>query len=179
MTPQSVSPVILDDVAYNNYVVTMIPPFVSIVGAPWAVLPPGIHHATIREAEIALAFNARRREIFSGFLLATTALYDAGCSRVYLDGSFVTAKPIPGDFDACWDSSGVNPARLDPVLLNFEPGRKSQKAKFQGEFFPAHVPNAPGQTFVDFFQVEKYSGQAKGIISFDLSLDPQWMGRLR
>lgn len=157
----------------------MIPAFVSIAGAPWGVLPPGVHHATIEEAERAFAFNARRREIFGGFLMASTALYDAGCNRIFLDGSFVTAKPIPGDFDACWEAPGIDPNRLDPVLLNFEPGRKSQKAKFHGEFFPAHVPNAPGQTFVDFFQVEKYSGQAKGIVTFDLSLDPKWMGRQR
>ena len=27
----------------------------------------------------------------------------AGVEVLYLNGSFVTAKPDPGDYDACWD----------------------------------------------------------------------------
>ena len=36
--------------------------------------------------------------------------------RVYLDGSFVSAKLIPGDFDACWDEDGVDFDSIDPVF---------------------------------------------------------------
>src|SRR5579864_7933526 len=43
----------------------------------------------------------------------------AGCSRVYIDGSFVTVKREPGDYDACWDIDGVNVEALGSVFLDF------------------------------------------------------------
>ena len=57
---------------------------------------------------------------------------DAGCRTVYLNGSFVTSKTFPNDYDACWEEAGVDPAALDPVLLTFDPGRATQKAKYMG-----------------------------------------------
>ena len=35
------------------------------------------------------------------FEAAMVNLRDAGCKTVYVDGSFVTDKERPGDFDAC------------------------------------------------------------------------------
>ncbi len=61
---------------------------------------------------------------------------DAGCQTVYLNGSFVTAKEVPNDFDACWEEAGVDPTALDPFLQTFDPGRVTQKAKYLGELFP-------------------------------------------
>jgi hypothetical protein len=43
---------------------------------------------------------------------ALNDLRDAGCKRVYLNGSFVTSKDEPGDFDACWDPTGVDFERI-------------------------------------------------------------------
>jgi hypothetical protein len=88
---------------------------------------------------------------------------------VYLDGSFVTGKPEPGDFDVCWDPTGVDPSRLDPVLLDFSDGRKAQQEKYCGEFFPSSARADGRLTFVDFFQVDKLSGEAKGIARIRLS----------
>ena len=48
---------------------------------------------------------------------------------MYLDGSFVTAKEFPSDFDGCWDPDGVDGAKLDPVLLVYDNLRAAQKAK--------------------------------------------------
>jgi len=89
---------------------------------------------------------------------------------VYLDGSFITAKESPGDFDGCWDLNGVNPAQLDPVLLRFDPGRMAQKIKYGGELFPAAwiADQNSMLTFIDFFQIDKETGEAKGIIAIDL-----------
>jgi hypothetical protein len=64
----------------------------------------------------------------------------AGCKAVFLDGSFVTATAQPGEFGACWDMNGVNPDRLDAVLVEFDNGRALQKARFGGELFPAQLP---------------------------------------
>ena len=92
-----------------------------------------------------------------------------GCSTVYLDGSFVSAKLIPGDFDACWDESGVDVASIDPVLLDFAGGRANQKAKFGGELFPASLnADGLGTLFLEFFQIDKDTGSQKGIVALDL-----------
>jgi len=85
----------------------------------------------------------------------------------------VTGKPRPADFDSCWDPSGVDIAKLDPVFLLFENGRAAQKAAFKGEFFPSSMMcKDVGQTFVDFFQLDRFTGKQKGIISIPLSVDP-------
>ena len=119
-------------------------------------LPPGVHFTAWPEIQERLAFNPRRRRMSEGFRRACEDLRTAGCRLVYLDGSFVTAKEHPGDFDACWDIRNVDDALLDPVFLDFSHGRAAQKRRFLGEFFPAQLPEgATGRAFVDFFQVNK------------------------
>ena len=150
----------------------MISSHVDLAGSPWPVLPAGIHTATLSEVEARFATNAGRRRQFGGFVAALTNLRCAGCSRAFLDGSFVTAKPRPGDFDACWDPTGVNRALVDPVLLTYENHRAAQKAKVHGEFFPSTTPaDAVGTVFVDFFQVDRFTGSQKGIVVIDLTTD--------
>jgi hypothetical protein len=150
----------------------MIPPLVHLAGFPWAVLPPGIHQATLSEVAATYATNRWRRELYDGLVDASGRLQRAGCSRVYLDGSYVSKKPRPGDFDACWDPEGIDIAKLDPVFLDFENKRAAQKAIFKGEFFPSSMMCADvGATFVEFFQQGR-SGELKGIISISLKSDP-------
>lgn len=151
----------------------MIPPHVVLVGSPWAVLPPGVHAATLIEIKEQFVFNRRRRGQFGGLVEALGNLRGAGCQRAFLDGSFVTAKPQPGDYDACWDPDGVDVTLLDPVLLTFDDGRAAQKRKYLGEFFPSTVPaDAAGKAFLEFFQVDRFTGDAKGILRIDLPQDP-------
>jgi hypothetical protein len=91
------------------------------------------------------------------------------CRRAYLDGSFVTARDEPGDFDACWEIAGVDADLLDPVLLDFSNARAAQKERFGGELFPAEAVAVPdGTRFLDYFQRDKLTGDAKGIIAVDL-----------
>jgi len=96
------------------------------------------------------------------------ALLKAGCRKIFLDGSFVTEKTNPGDFDACWDCIGVDNAKLNPVFLDFSDGRKKQKKMYQGEFFPTHLSADGILPFLGFFQIDKDSGLAKGIICIKL-----------
>jgi hypothetical protein len=87
---------------------------------------------------------------------------------LYLDGSFVTDKESPEDFDGCWETEGVDFDRLDEVLLTFDPGRATQKAKYRGELFLADWRAEPlGTLFRDFFQRDR-DGNPKGIIVLDL-----------
>ena len=105
----------------------------------------------------------------TGFRAATENLKDAGCRTVYLNGSFVTSKAIPNDYDACWEEAGVDPTALDLVLLTFDGGRAAQKAKHLGELFPASViADVDGLSFLEFFQTDKETGSPKGIIAIDL-----------
>lgn len=105
----------------------------------------------------------------AGLKEALQALAAAGCRTLYIDGSFVTAKELPGDFDGCWDSEGVDGDLLEPVLLDFSNRRAAQKAKYGGELFPSVALADPaGNTFLDFFQIDKATGDAKGIIAIDL-----------
>jgi hypothetical protein len=82
----------------------------------------------------------------------------------------VSSKTLPGDFDVCYDTTGIDPERLDLVLLRFENQRAAQKAKFLGEFFPAHIPATPlpQPAYLEFFQLVKYSDRKKGILALDL-----------
>ncbi len=132
-------------------------------------LPPGIHRASWKAVASRFGTNPHRRKLLGGLRRALRALRTAGCRIVYLDGSFVTAKEWPADYDACWDVKGVNPARLDPVFLDFSRGRAAQKAKYEGEFFPAQYPEgASGKAFLQFLQIDKESGRRKGIVAIYL-----------
>jgi hypothetical protein len=155
----------------------MLPALISQPGAPWMVLPPGIHVATLEEVRTAFAINQRRRYLFEGLLMASFNLFAAGCLLIYLDGSYVTEKPMPGDYDACWDPQGVSRNDLDPVFLDFSNNRKAQKSKYRGEFFPSTLSNSSQQTFIEFFQIERFTGARKGIISINLIGDPMVVRR--
>jgi hypothetical protein len=156
----------------------MIPKLISLTGAPWPVLPPGVHRTTLLEVEATFAINRRRQRLFAGLVTAAGMLRYAGCRRIYLDGSFVTGKPIPNDYDACWDPVGVDPRTLDPVFRDFQDGRKAQKAAFQGEFFPSTIVEAGSRrAFLRFFQIERFTGLAKGVLSISLRTDPILVGR--
>lgn len=95
---------------------------------------------------------------------------DAGCRRVWLDGSFVTGKAHPGDIDACYDPVGVDVGLLHPALLDLSPGRPGQKAEFGCEFFPNIVEGGSGKFFVEFFQHDR-DGRPKGIVVIDMETE--------
>lgn len=118
--------------------------------------------------------------MFGGLADAAGRLLIAGCPQIYLDGSYVSGKPNPGDYDACWDPTGVDPARLDPVFLQFQDGRAAQKATFKGEFFPSSMMCTDvGETFVEFFQQDRFTGEKKGIVAILLSTDPLLTGKVQ
>ena len=110
-----------------------------------------------------LGWNTRRRRLLDGLADAVDLLKAAGCRRIWLNGSFVTAKEEPGDFDACWDPDDVDLDALDPILFDFADGRSAQKQRFGGEFFPNVIETASGLIFAEFFQHERDTGR-KGVV---------------
>jgi hypothetical protein len=135
-------------------------------------LPPGIHQATWGEVVARYGYTPHRLRLLAGLKTALDVLREAGCQRVYLDGSFVAAKEAPNDFDACWEIAGVDfdrLERLEPVLLEWRSRRATQKARFGGELFIAEsVGDRWGTPFLEFFQRDRATGAAKGIIALEL-----------
>ena len=129
-------------------------------------LPPGIHWTTWKEFVERFGTTQHRLRLIAGLKVAVDSLHAAGCQAAYIDGSFVTAKEVPNDFDACWDIEGVNPDLLDPILLKFDDGRLAQRIKFLGELFPAQTQETgSGRIFLEFFQTDKETGNPKGIVA--------------
>lgn len=141
----------------------MIPPFDDNTG----YLPPGNHDAAWQEFADRFGGGPYRHRLLSGLLDALKALRAAGCETAIIDGSFVTDKRFPGDFDAAWDPTNVDPNRLDPVLLDFKNRRAAMKTKYSGELFPATFYAAPGVRFREFFQRDK-NGIPKGVVRLNL-----------
>ena len=139
---------------------------------PDGLLPPGVHTCTWVELEAAFGASSYRSSLVRGLLEAARILARAGGQVLYIDGSFVTAKSFPGDFDACYDIAGVNARLLDPAFFNFANKRAAQKARFKGELFVANALAAPGASFFEFFQKDKNTGMPKGIVSLDLGSLP-------
>ena len=131
-------------------------------------LPPGIHEATWEEFEGRFGYNNRRRRLLNGLEAAIRNLSAAGCLTVYIDGSFVTEKELPGDYDGCWEVDGVDDNLLDPVFFDLTPPRSAQKGKYLGEMFPVSDPQkSSGKTLIEFFQSDR-SGISKGIVKLDI-----------
>lgn len=144
-----------------------VPPFDPETG----YLPPGEHDASWSEVQERFGWNAARRVLLDGLHEALRLLADAGCTRVWLNGSFVTAKDEPGDFDAVWDDDGIDEDRVDPVFYEFADGRREQKARFGGELFPNWIDLSSQSRFVDFFQHD-IERRAKGIVVINPSEVP-------
>ena len=147
----------------------MIPALDPDTGNP----PPGVHESTWAEIVARYGWTPHRLTLLAGLRAALEALRAAGCRRAYVNGSFVTAKEQPEDFDGCWDVDGVDLGRLDPVLQTFTQQRVAQKQKYGGEMFPSDLPaDAHGTNFLRFFQRDRDTGHLKGIVAIDLERMP-------
>ncbi len=96
------------------------------------------------------------------------ALRTAGCDFFLVDGSFVTNKDLPSDFDACCDFSGINIAKTDLRLFG---SRLEMKAEFYGELYPEQYLADDEYTFREFFQTDR-DGIPKGVVRLRLDSIP-------
>ncbi len=132
-------------------------------------LPPGVHFCEWEEFLERFGNNNRRLYLIQGLRLAMEQLKEAGCRTIYINGSFTTIKPNPGDFDACWDSEDMdlNYLRCNaPGLLNIFD--RHQKNIYKGEIFRSDEPVGDyGLDSFAFFQRDRLRNR-KGIIAIDL-----------
>jgi hypothetical protein len=146
----------------------MLPPFTDT-----GVLPPGVHRASWNEVVERFSGSARREVLLEGLRKAGANLHAAGVRVIWLDGSFVTDKKEPDDWDGVWDPSNADLTKVDPVLIDqadLATGRYRQKAKYNGELLVG-VETATGMPFQLFFQLDK-NGDPKGIVRLDLRTLP-------
>ncbi len=141
----------------------MIPDLISVKNALWPLLPPGIYDATIEEVFQRFAINNKREDLFEGMIRGIDNIFRAGCPQVYIDGSYITGKPLPNDYEICWDVTNVDPYLLDPVFLEY--GTDNHKKKYKGEYFAdLWIEKISGKSFLKYFQQDTNSGSQKGII---------------
>jgi hypothetical protein len=136
-------------------------------------LPPGIHSAAWSEFEMRFGNDPHRQRLMYGLRQVLLKLASAGCATAYIDGSFVTEKAVPSDYDGAWELKNVDLRRLqaiEPFLFDFSNGREAQKRKYLGEMFPADFQElSSGRTFLNFFQQDKSTGDPKGLVAVDLT----------
>lgn len=133
-------------------------------------LPPGVHWCEWEEFKERFGTNSTRRRMIDGLELALAQLKAANCRTIYINGSFVTSKPKPGDFDACWEPEDVDYDYLRknaPKLVN-NLDRSAQKSQYKGEIFRSdQLVGDYGLTSLDFFLRDRELNP-KGIIAIDL-----------
>ena len=66
-------------------------------------LLPGVHDAGWCDVAGRFARNSHRVRLMEDLLAGCRNLGAAGCGELLLDGSFVTAKSLPGDYDGAWE----------------------------------------------------------------------------
>ena len=124
------------------------------------VLDPGIYKMTWKEFYNSFSFSKRRKELLEGLEKVVAILREIRATHIYIDGSFVTDKVNPNDWDACFDSS-------IPVINNLLckypfKDTKIQKKLYKGELFYAKsIADEYGNTYFDFFQQKKGNSAIK------------------
>ncbi len=135
-------------------------------------LPPGVHPGDWKEVEAMFGTTPWRLWLLEGVRAAAAEVARVGCQVVYLDGSFVTDKPVPGDYDLVWEHTTADLSAIDPVFLDLLPPRDAQKTKYRGDLLPNVKEGSSGLLFVDYFQQDKNTGNPKGIVALDPRLVP-------
>jgi hypothetical protein len=116
-------------------------------------------------------YNERRRDIIEGLKLAISELEECGCSKIYINGSFVTKKRNPGDFDACWRDIGENIDKkkmMGKFATLFAGTKEMQHFRYKGDMRPAFDFANLDKCYLEFFQIDKYDKSVKGIIELEI-----------
>jgi hypothetical protein len=135
-------------------------------------LEPGFYDMSLEEVRSIFCHNKHRSWLFEGIELAIEHLKKIGCKTIFLDGSYITKKELPKDFDLCWDDTDlsiVTAAKICPEL--FDCGWRMQKMKnrYRGDVAPANsiADFNKGINFLGYFTEDK-QGRDKGIIRISI-----------
>lgn len=114
------------------------------------VLPEGVHPCTFDEVRDRFTYTPIREALFGKLASYRDWMCDFNVYRaIFIDGSFVTDKPNPGDVDVIVELPN------DLTLLNGEARRALDNSFLKNEFhldvYPYH-PNIGPHDFTLFFQ---------------------------
>ena len=132
------------------------------------LLPTGVHLTTWNELVEKFGTNNHRLKLLEGLKKGLNLLQQYGCTEVYIDGCFVTAKPLPNDVDVAYDNSRMNWKKFikeHPEFNDLKNGSRIQKEKYQSEFY---AYNAFEDSILQFFQFDK-DANLKGIVKIYLT----------
>ena len=126
------------------------------------ILDPGKHKMTWKEFYGFFSFSERRKELLEGLGKVVNILREIGVTRIYIDGSFVTNKLEPDDWDACFESSVPVSNNLKYPFKN----GKAQKKLYKGHVFDAQwEADEFGTKYLEYFQqMKENSAIKKGIV---------------
>ncbi len=133
-------------------------------------LPKGVHHATWEQFRQRYSITPHRTQLIGRLEKLARHHAAVGCRALYVDGSFITKKERPGDYDACWDPSGVKHDRLDPLLMLADEASKAEIArKYGGDIRISSLSFGDfNGRYLEFFQQDR-DGKQKGIVVLDLA----------
>lgn len=140
-----------------------IPPFNQ-----YGLLPPGSHPASLEELVQKLGFSPKRQDLIEqGLKPVLERLKALGVHDVYLNGSFTTSEPSPGDIDG-YVLTTVGSALESEVIEHYE----EWKAAYRIDLWPAYT-NEPGEMSQDWWQehfghTHEQPPKAKGIVKLIL-----------
>jgi hypothetical protein len=148
---------------------------------PLAYLPnknlvPGEHVMQWDDFVQEFGYTNHRKQLIVGMCKALNALKICGCEIVYIDGSFVTQKLVPKDWDGCYDEEGLDREKLQklyPQFYHLVPPRESQKVIFKGEILPKSLEikvSFSEKTMLDCFKQDFHTDTPteKGIVKLYL-----------
>jgi len=138
---------------------------------PNGFLPEGIHEATFAEVQQKLGFSRKREQLLNKMKYLIEICQLMGCDVIYLDGSFVSAKIAPNDYDACWDCTKNKKQVMSKVCESYlNADSETQKDFFGGEIYPAFAkaPLNEDISILTYFQRVQFCNEHKGIIKIRL-----------
>jgi hypothetical protein len=117
----------------------------------FGLLPEGVHECEPPEVVASFCANAARATVwgrFEGFL--QWAADKPGPVGIYVDGSFVTDKPLPGDIDIALDITDLPPEQQNEWIVAFHREHARVKREFRTDFYP--FIRGQEHDFTAFFQ---------------------------
>jgi hypothetical protein len=114
------------------------------------------------------SFSPRRKKLLERLKTVIDILQNVGCSAIYIDGSFVTNKVEPNDWDACYMCSLDNRKKLEQKFPLYN--RKLQKLLYSGDLFYAYdFADEKDTAYLGYFQkIKGRNPKKKGIIKINL-----------
>jgi hypothetical protein len=135
-------------------------------------LVPGVHEMEWEEFKEKFGITDHRLWLIEGIELAIEDLRKVGCPAIFIDGSFVTKKAIPTDFDLCWEDEGISLKDVKKIcypLVDCGWRMSTIIERYRGEVVPKNniIDLDKGLTVYAWY-TEDRQGRDKGIIKINI-----------